>query len=158
MRCSEAEKLISSYIDGELDEQCSRELAGHIGQCSACAAHESQLRETTAVLASWPDIEPCLGFDALQARIEQGISQRKALLDLRGVPMPRWASAALAVASVAVGIVLGFATSNPIPAEAPTEQQVVSALGLHPYDDILEASITYAVEDNKSGTAKGEAQ
>lgn len=157
MRCSEVEKLLSSHIDGELDAMRSCELREHIEGCAECATLQHQLVDTAALLAYWPDVEPGRGFDALQWRLQNSGSDRGHRFEWM-IPTPKWASAALAVASVMVGVFLGFATTGVAPEQPPTEEQVVSALGLQPHDDILEASISYAAEDSISEASEGEVQ
>lgn len=158
MRCETAKSLIQRYVDGGLDGPQAIDLRNHLESCSECADEERLLREMSSILAVWDDIEPKRSFSELSAKIERGASQRSKWLQLPAIPLPRWASVVLAVSSVITGITFGVLTTDTSPNQTPTEQQVVSALDLHPHDDVVEASIVYAVQGGEVGSARGQEQ
>src|SRR6185503_5104567 len=54
MRCADVERLVTEYVDGELDERRSSALRGHLRVCTGCAARvedEVAVRETAGSLA-----------------------------------------------------------------------------------------------------------
>ncbi len=52
MNCSDAEKLIEAYCDGELDLLRHVELEEHLAQCGQCGKQEQRLRELRAAIST----------------------------------------------------------------------------------------------------------
>lgn len=137
MRCSRVKAQLTRYIDSELGEARARELAAHISSCEACSVEEASLRATLGLLTEWPEAEPRLGFNALLERIGSGaaVPQRRGWAP--DFPVPKWAVAGLAAASIAAGGLLGTMTPASVPTAQPvTQQQVAVALDLQPHDPI----------------------
>ena len=146
MRCSKVRRLISRYQDGELGEPQAREMREHLAACESCRMEESALRETLAMLSAWPAPEPKGGYEAVLSRVGDRARTRAPLVRL---PMPGWAAAGLAVLSIAGGSMLAMLPSEP-PGVRPSRQQVASAMDLHSFNDVLEASVASAVTTQTS--------
>ncbi len=153
MKCSKCKRLVSAHIDGELGEAVAREVESHLASCSECRAEAEAVRRTLDLLGEWQRAEPRLGLDALHERLEQ--RARRAWQPL--LPVPRWAAAALALASIAGGTALGGRVPQAPPEKLPSEQQVASAVGLPQYDDLIEASLAQGIGE-PSADAKGGAR
>lgn len=152
MKCSRAKKLIPIYVDSRLSEVWARELQAHIDSCSQCRRESDGLRAALAALDVWEAPEPRLGFDALLARLEAP-EVRRAKGSLW--PVPRWAAAGLAVASVACGVYFGAYSPQAVRVECPSQQQVVAAMGLQSFDDVMEASLLHGVSSSDGTASEG---
>lgn len=56
MRCTEARRLASDYIDGELDALTAHELETHLETCVSCPPLVAALTATLAQLRALPEI------------------------------------------------------------------------------------------------------
>jgi|GEM_PF-1650043 len=147
MRCFKVRALLSKYLDSELGEDLSAEVGKHLAKCFACRAAEAKLRRALDLLREWPETEPQFGYDALLARVNQKHVARERSVPMPKLPVPRWAAAIMAATSIAVGVALGIILpESNVPTSLPSEQQVVNAMDLHPYD-VVEASLTYSLAD-----------
>jgi len=145
MRCFRVRALLSKYLDSELGEERHDEVREHLAKCSACRAEEAALRRALDLLQEWPETEPQLGYDALLARLDQRQVARQSSVLVSKLPVPRWAAAVMVTTSIALGVALGIILpEDNTPTSPPSEQQVVSAMDLHPYD-VIEASLTYSL-------------
>lgn len=154
MRCSRAGQLLTRYLDSELGESQSAEVGAHVDACDACRAELAALRGVTDLLGEWAEVEPRLGYDALLARVDRRATA-KPRFGLPALPVPSWAAAMLAVASVAGGILLGtIGTGNTSqsPGKPPTAQQVAAAMDVQPHD-LVEASLAYSLGGSVHGSA-----
>jgi predicted anti-sigma-YlaC factor YlaD len=154
MRCSKARSLLTSYLDSELEERRSAEVREHVDACDACRAELAALRSVTSTLGEWAEVEPRLGFDALLARVDRRAAA-KPRFELPALPVPRWAAAMLAVASVAGGVLLGTIGTGSTSVgsnKPPTAQQVAVAMDVQPHD-LVEASLAYSIGGGLQGSA-----
>lgn len=151
MNCARARRLISRYADSELGPDAARELEKHLAVCSGCRAEEAELRRTLALLELWPGAEPRLGFEAVLSRTSTARSAWIAVLDR--LPIRGWAMAALALAAISGGSVLGVRSHQQTVAEPPSHERVVAAMDLHSFNDLIEASLAEGF-----ASVKGDAQ
>jgi len=119
-RCTDVDKLVSSYIDGDIDEHRARAVRGHARECERCA----RLLEDEGVLASWlGQLDPA---DDPPDRMWQGIQQRLATEEQRDAQRSNLAlwwrnvrdhavPVAMAAAAIAVGVYWGAAPSDVAP-------------------------------------------
>lgn len=145
MKCSKIRRLMPGYVDRELAPAIDDQVRKHLSGCAACKTEEEQLQKFTKLLNAWNGVEPRLGYEALGERIARRTGKAPTL----GVPS--WAAAALAVIGIAGGVTLGFKTPNMAPRPVPTEQQVVTAIDLHTFDDVFESSIVRGLAINQAG-------
>ena len=64
MRCSQARRLLSLSLDGELDARRQTRLRDHLGLCAECRRFGERLRACHARLQALPLPEPSSGFAA----------------------------------------------------------------------------------------------
>lgn len=57
MNCTQADDLLSEFIDGELAPDTSRDLTAHLGMCDACAAAHRQMLRTVRFVRSNADVD-----------------------------------------------------------------------------------------------------
>jgi len=62
MRCCQARRFISAYLDGELDPRRRESLESHLASCEACSARLAKMREQWEALAE-ADQTPVLPTD-----------------------------------------------------------------------------------------------
>ena len=58
MDCDKVKQLLSSYIDGELNEEEKIEFDNHIAQCSSCKEEFNDILKVLDILHSIPEVEP----------------------------------------------------------------------------------------------------
>ncbi len=119
MRCADVERLVTDYVDGDLDERRSSALRGHLRVCAACAARvedEVAVRESAAGLEPLdPPTDMWSAIDARLAEAEIADARRsrvwlwwqRALDGVRRHPLPVGLGAAAVAAVVAVWLVRG---------------------------------------------------
>jgi len=119
MRCADVERLVTEYVDGDLDERRSSALRGHLRVCTGCAARvedEVAVRETAGSLAPldppadlWAAIDTRLAeaeiADARRSRV--WLWWQRALDAVRRHPLPLGLAGAAACAVLAVWLVRG---------------------------------------------------
>jgi anti-sigma factor RsiW len=62
MDCRDIKKLLSPYLDGELDEEESKRVASHITSCLDCSLELRELKDTCLLLKEDKEIEPSQDF------------------------------------------------------------------------------------------------
>jgi anti-sigma factor RsiW len=106
VRCTDAQTLIESYVDGELDVVHTVEVEQHLGDCSICAPRHqdvidlrSRIREEVPYFRASPDLQQTIRAIAREKREETSRSL---------VPLWAWSGAIAAVvlfAVITVGLV-----------------------------------------------------
>ena len=77
MRCYDAKKRLSAYLDGELDERRRVALEDHLRRCNRCAAELGRSREQWEELA---DIGPAPSIPPdLWGHVSQAVDEAKSL-------------------------------------------------------------------------------
>lgn len=118
MKCGKIQKLLS---DGELSDAQRKAVDEHLEQCADCRRYRAQLEKlATGFVPLFPSVEPRSGFAGRTlARIENA-GRQTSWLD-RALEFVQPAPAALAAASLALGILLAIglngAGSGPANAE-----------------------------------------
>lgn len=64
MKCRQAGRKISAYLDHELDAESVRELEFHLRQCAECCQYLDEFRGIDAMVLTLPEIEPDTDFAA----------------------------------------------------------------------------------------------
>lgn len=88
MRCKEAQDRSSAYLDGELSDEASSAVRGHLRQCTACEQRFAQEAAIVDLAASLDPLEP-------PESVWEGISQKIAeaeIEDSEQHPAWRWLS------------------------------------------------------------------
>ena len=74
--CKKIQGLLSEYIDGAADRETAWDLKLHLSSCGVCSRIESELRATTNLLRSLPEMGPSLDFEAkLSQRLADQVLQ-----------------------------------------------------------------------------------
>lgn len=109
--CSRYREWISSWVDGELEEEATSALETHLSQCEACGAYaEAERASKTLVAATYAVPVEVAG---LRARIRKRLQTDSAPgRRWTGVRMPRLAWGALAAALIAA-LAVGSLTLRP---------------------------------------------
>jgi len=110
MDCGVAQELISSYIDGELNGEETRQLEVHIENCSECRQRLERMKAMVRMVGELGEEELPDGFlDRLQARLEAEQVTGTVRRQHKGVSgWIKWASIAAAAAVIILAIkVLG---------------------------------------------------
>ena len=104
MKCSETQKLISPYVDGELTEGKQRELESHIKDCERCRTEMEEIRKLRQLFVNTEKFEAPYGF---QARVMANVSAPKTGWHPRiSIPV-RLAEAVIVLVLISVGILSG---------------------------------------------------
>ena len=90
MDCKETLKLISIYIDEELDEDARWELELHVDRCQRCQRELESLRRTIELTRSLEEVSPPAN---LASRIQKRVKNIRPVKNtgsilLRGWPLP----------------------------------------------------------------------
>mgnify|MGYP005838351893 CR=1 FL=1 len=144
MRCYRARKLIPKHLDGLLEEPLALKVRDHLASCDSCRRDEAQLAAAVRSLDLWPTVEPNLGYDAFLARLEQRSRAVQRPAPVFGAP--GWAAASMAALGIAAGALLGSLEPGKVLDKPPTEQEVVAAMDLSAFDDVVEASFVHGVQ------------
>ncbi len=104
MKCSETQKLISPYIDGELAASEKQELEDHLKVCEKCRIEMEEMQELRQLFVSEEKFDAPQGFHTRVMASVNTSAPRK----FAGIPIPlRLAEAGLVLALIAVGVVSG---------------------------------------------------
>jgi anti-sigma factor RsiW len=157
MKCKQAQRLLSEYIDNTLSARDTWEVDRHLAACHECARLLNEMRRAVDALAAAPRFEVSTDFmERLQSRIENLRPEpaRKAwLASLREMFRPRalpaWgAAAAFLVAAVLLLPRSQHGTTNdrfPLPLTAPFVQtannQNVALAASDPFGDMAAANL-----------------
>jgi len=100
MRCRQARRLLSPFLEGELGDKAASEVRGHLAGCPACARRFRVLSEVVRELTLLPQVGlTSAEASRLHLRLEEALSAPHAAPTSR--PLLRWAAvAACLVAAV----------------------------------------------------------
>lgn len=132
MRCKEAQSKSSSYLDGDLSDDQSSAVRGHLRQCSGC---EELFEQESALLELAANLEPLDPPD----RVWEGISRKiaeaevadsEASVSWRWLKDRNWAYPAVGLVAVAAAAVLFLAKtqSNSEPTSESSTPVAVSSM------------------------------
>ncbi len=122
MKCSEAKRRLSEYLDRDLTFEEEERLRTHLGMCKECADEEEQLQCLLGLLHDLPETDPGEGFlAAVQARIAEAEAGQLEVADepvreslsvgewLREALASAWLRPAMGAAfGLGVGLLIGF--------------------------------------------------
>ncbi len=107
--CMEIQYLLSSYLDGELDEGERQTVESHLSSCPSCRHGLESLRNTVNLLHSMPEVQSEKSF-AIGKAGERRASRRLKLL------ISATAFAAILLLTVFIGDVSHYFDAPPLPA------------------------------------------
>lgn len=145
MNCKDAKRLIPAFLDGELGVERSAAVKSHLVDCRTCRQEMAALERTMECLEAPEAIQPAFTL----ADIRRRASQRRSIGLLWLPPLPRFASAAMLLAAMAIGGISGayHASQRGAPANLPpavSAQGVSDSLGLDAFDNGLAGAIYVA--------------
>jgi len=120
MNCSNFNKAINRYVDGEMAETILTAMRKHAGECSACRHRLQEIHRLSTVLATdhAPDVPPGFAEAVMRQARAIGKPQRAATISF----LPAWwqamtrpariAAAAMLALSVGLGALMGWDTSQ----------------------------------------------
>jgi len=77
MECKHIEKLLSPYLDNELDPVERLQVEEHLNQCPSCALLYAALQDTVDVLSEMPELEISEDLRERLYTVEHKIEQKK---------------------------------------------------------------------------------
>jgi predicted anti-sigma-YlaC factor YlaD len=106
MRCRQARRRLSAYLDGALSARGQNQVRGHLSECPDCREYSVELSRTWAMLelSEAPDTSP-----SFTAAVMRGIRAERTMPVWHA---PRWAVAAAFAACLACGGLLGYVRSD----------------------------------------------
>jgi len=165
MKCSQVQKRLSAFQDGELNRQERAEVSDHLGRCSACRRQYAEMEKVWQALGDLKEIAPNPGFyGQLVKKINESnkISFPTGFGRLfQGFSSP-WAASALLIAGILIGAFLGsfLGTSDLFSFQASRvsrSQAAVEVFSLQTFNPIPPGSLgdkyirmaTYAEEERR---------
>lgn len=136
MKCSAATKLLSSYLDGELQAKDSERLDAHLKQCRHCADKLESLQAMSNMFAQVQRYESPAGFSArVLARLDEEPTSFFTLWPI----FTRFAETVAILVAITAGIMSGGALISSI--SSHQKGTVVSALSLDSFEALPPQSL-----------------
>ncbi|GFO53589.1 hypothetical protein GMSM_05960 [Geomonas sp. Red276] len=147
MKCSEAVKYLSPYVDGELQAKDRARMENHLAQCPHCTAEFAQIRALSRMFAQ---AERFGAPVALNAKVMEKIESRTSVGFAFWPVLTRFAGVAVILLAITGGVISGGVLFNPVSAHRKGVT-VASALSLEsldvlPPDSLGRAYLTVAEE------------
>lgn len=114
MKCDEMEILISAYVDGETDDEETRRVEYHLGECSHCQTVLVEFRDMQVLSHDMPKLEAPKGF---RQRVTQCIDDEPKRIFVWKLPRLAYVlSCVLCVLMIGMGVwyVRGPALETPV--------------------------------------------
>lgn len=114
MRCEDVSELLSTYIDGALDQDEQAWVEDHLRRCPHCAAELATLRATMALVQQLDEVEPPADFRAqlkkriLAERRKERLGFFRRARSVLGTSPYRGVVAAVATLALAIGVSAGI--------------------------------------------------
>lgn len=102
MECKLIEKLLSPYLDNELDPTERQQVEAHLNQCPSCAQLYTALQETIDALNEMPELEISDDLQKRLYKIEQKKSKARIKSRLEFLLRPAFQPVMAAIAAVMV--------------------------------------------------------
>ena len=136
MKCSAATKLLSSYLDSELQVKDRERLDTHLKQCQYCAIKLENLQTMSGLFAQAQRYEAPAGFSAkVKARLDE---EATSFFTLRPI-FTRFAETVAILVAITAGIMSGGALISSV--SSHQKGTVVSALSLDSFEALPPQSL-----------------
>ena len=144
MKCSQVQKRLSAFQDGELNPEEEERVSGHLETCSACRERYAEMEKVWQALGDFKEILPEPGFyRELVKKINESSETRfpagfQWLFQFFSSPL---ATSALLIAGILIGTFLGniLAKSELFPfqqRQASYSQEAIEVFSLKVFDPI----------------------
>ena len=110
MKCSQVEKRLSAFQDGELDPQEEMRVKDHLERCSACRDRYEGMEKVWQALGDSPEIIPDPGFYGQLVRKINESNRASSPTGFRWLFQSfssSWATSTLLIAGILIGAYLG---------------------------------------------------
>ena len=124
MKCSQIEKMISRYIDNELDSEEKESFALHVQDCSGC---RKELEEVQAVHELFASAERFPAPHGFTTRIMANLEAKEPSWLWQLFTLRPFALRAVEVAFALIIMIIGVFSGNLLVADRTSEKQVVQA-------------------------------
>ena len=110
MKCSQVEKRLSAFQDGELDPQEEERVKRHLESCSACRDRYEEMEKIWQALGGLTEIVPGPGF---YGQVAKKINESNRISSPTGFRWlfqgfsSAWAPSTLLIAGILIGVFLG---------------------------------------------------
>jgi len=124
LNCTRLQQVLDAHIDGELDATTNRDIAGHLSECSACAALRDEritLRHTLRTHAPYFKAPP-----ALAPALRRAMAQSVAVAKPRSAGLSWFHAAAFATVAALAGLLGGYWLAQPL-ADYPLREPAVAS-------------------------------
>ncbi len=134
MKCSQVQKRLSAFQDGELNPKERAQVSDHLESCSACRNHYEEMEKVWQALGDLKEIVPGPGF---YGQLVKKINESNKITFPTGFGWlfqgfsSSWAASTLLIAGILIGAFLGsflgnsdlfpFQTSRAVPSQAASE-------------------------------------
>jgi anti-sigma factor RsiW len=144
MKCSQVQKRLSAFQDGELKPEEQEGVSEHLESCSACREQYAEMEKIWQALGDLKEILPEPGFyDQLVKKINERQANRfpVGFQWLFQFFSPPWATSTLLIVGILIGTFLGniLAKSDPFPfqkSQASHSQAAIEVFSLKAFDPI----------------------
>ncbi|MBI5640272.1 MAG: zf-HC2 domain-containing protein [Nitrospirae bacterium] len=125
MKCSEAHKLISPYIDSELSEKERNAVENHLNVCPGCRTELEETRQLQGLFEGVAEYKAPYGFQTrVMANLAAGRPAKRYSIPI----LTRFAEAVAVIGVIAIGMISGASlVKGPSPEKA---QIMVASLSL----------------------------
>jgi len=110
MKCTQVQKRLSTYQDGELDPQEEERIKGHLESCSACRVRYEGMEKIWQALGDSQEIIPDPGFYGQLVKKINESNRASFPTGFRWLFQgfsPSWATSTLLIAGILIGAFLG---------------------------------------------------
>jgi anti-sigma factor RsiW len=110
MKCSQVQKRLSAFQDGELKPQEQEKVSEHLQNCSACREQYEEMENAWQTLGDLREIPPEPGFYGQLSKKIKELNESRSPVGFRWLFQffpPSWATAALLAGGILLGAFLG---------------------------------------------------
>ena len=110
MECSQVQKRLSAFQDGELSPQERERIGGHLESCSACRERYAEMEEIWQALGDFKEILPEQGFYGQLVKKINISSQTRSPMGFQWLfqfSSSPWATSTLLIVGILLGTFLG---------------------------------------------------
>jgi anti-sigma factor (TIGR02949 family) len=144
MKCSQVQRKLSAYLDGEVTDNERKVIEEHIKTCTQCNEELTSLAELGTTLESLKGIQVPAYFRArLRQRIKDDISVQITIFDkIRRMVLPVAVTTALVVSLLCGSYIGRFLYENVVESTTKTDSEIAGVFGLSSFSEFPEGSLS----------------